>query len=232
MIGHRVVLGVMLTMVAAGCGSNDLVAGPRTDPPPPVPLPTRMTSLTIQPEVDTIPVNTGRQFTAFATWSDGASGSSPVEWTTDGGSISDNGYYVAGSIPGAYSVFAKGQDGVTAIASVVVSALTGSLVADATPTEGTVIGVDTTFTIKARLHYKVSGSGPAYLSASATFLYWFDRYHLRSTLITLPGASGDTTVVLSAKIPARFKGVTLTVDYVLRGGGIELARSIVKYPVR
>ncbi len=78
-----------------------------------------LTQLVVNPSAVTVPGGGTYQFTASGSWSDGSSATPTVDWTATGGTISAQGEYVAGTVPGTYRVIGKQRGGTLADTSVV-----------------------------------------------------------------------------------------------------------------
>ena len=79
-------------------------------------------SLQITPEPVTLPAESSVQFRALGTWSDNSSSTPVVAWSATGGTITNTGFYTAGSVAGSYRVIATSQDGTKAdTASITIS---------------------------------------------------------------------------------------------------------------
>jgi hypothetical protein len=67
-------------------------------------------SLKLSPDPATLQPGKTQQFSATATYSTGLTGSTPVSWSSTGGSISSSGLYTAGSTAGTYRVIAQASN--------------------------------------------------------------------------------------------------------------------------
>ncbi|MFN0178718.1 MAG: beta strand repeat-containing protein [Gemmatimonadales bacterium] len=66
-----------------------------------------LTGLTLTPGAATLASGEKAQFLVVGTWSDGSAASPAVTWSATGGSVTAQGDYSAGSVPGAYRVIAR-----------------------------------------------------------------------------------------------------------------------------
>lgn len=118
------------------------------------PAPPTLTSITVAPATVTLAPGGTQAFTATAHYSDGSTGTIPVDWTAAGGTVTTGGLYTAGTTDGVYQVTATAQG----------SAIAGHADATITTPPPNLVSIEV-LPAGARLKYADSQTGTAQYSA-------------------------------------------------------------------